>query len=169
MEFKPLNNELLSLVKLKENDFDRLFAVALDPEIWKDHPDFTRYTLAGFKVYFEHLLKANQAFLIIANNTKQIIGATSYYNWDLHQKSVAIGYTFLVMTHRGGTYNHAVKSLMIDYAFQYVDHVVFHVREFNYRSQKALQRIGAVKVKEYPAPSDPNSIQYEFMIRKNMR
>ncbi|MCA5004898.1 GNAT family N-acetyltransferase [Sphingobacterium bovistauri] len=167
MEFKPLENDLLSLVKLKEDDFDKLFEVAADSEIWKDHPDFTRYTFSGFKVFFEHLLNTNQPFLVVENRTKHIIGATSYYNLDLDKKSVAIGYTFLVMSHHGGIYNQSMKNLMINYAFQYLDHVVFHVREFNYRSQKALLRIGARKTKEYPAPNDPNSIQYEFMISKN--
>lgn len=132
----------------------------------KDHPDFTRYTFEGFKIYFNHLLNTNYPFLVIDNTNDQIIGATSYYDHNPQEKSIAIGYTFLTMLHRGGKFNHSMKKLMIDYAFQYVNQIIFHVRDNNLRSQAALRKIGARKINEYSASHDPNSKQFEFAIDK---
>jgi len=140
--------------------------VASDPSIWKDHPDFTRYTSEGFTIYFEHLINTNYPFIIIDKNSNKIIGATSYYEHNPQQKSIAIGYTLLAMSHRGGKFNQSMKNLMIHYAFQYVNQIIFHVRSTNFRSQAALHKIGARKTKEYPLPSDPNSIQYVYVIDK---
>jgi len=166
MHFTPLENELISLRKLEKEDFDALFQVASDSVIWKDHPDFTRYTSEGFKIYFEHLINTNYPFIIIDKNSNKIIGATSYYEHNPQEKSIAIGYTFLAMSHRGGKFNQSMKRLMIDYAFRYVDQIIFHVRSTNFRSQAALHKTGARKTKEYPLPSDPNSIQYVYGIDK---
>lgn len=166
MEFKPLENALISLKKLEKEDFDSLFQVASDAKIWKDHPDHNRYTPEGFKIYFNHLINTIYPFLVIDNSSNQIIGATSYYDYNPQEKSIAIGYTFLAMSHRGSRFNQSMKRLMIDYAFQYVEQIIFHVRDNNLRSQAALQKIGARKIKEYPAPYDPNSKQLEFAIDK---
>ena len=166
MEFKPLENALISLKRLEKEDFDLLFQVASDAEIWKDHPEHTRYTAKGFKTYFNHLINTNCPFLVFDNSSNQIIGATSYYDWYESQKRVAIGYTFLAMSHRGGKFNTSMKRLMIDYAFRYVDKIIFHVREHNLRSQAALLKIGAHKIKEYPSPHDSASKQFEFAINK---
>jgi RimJ/RimL family protein N-acetyltransferase len=37
-----------------------------------------------------------------------------------------------------------MKRLMLDYAFQFVDHVIFLVGTDNIRSQKAMKKIGGV-------------------------
>jgi len=44
--------------------------------------------------------------------------------------------------------NTAVKKLMLAYAFQYVDTVYFQVGSTNFRSQKAVEKLGARKVAE---------------------
>ena len=59
-----------------------------------------------------------------------------------------------------------MKQLMIDYAFQYVDQIIFHVRSTNFRSQSTLLKTGAHKTKEYLLPFDPNSIQFLYVIDK---
>lgn len=43
MEFKPLENTLISLRKLEKEDFNSLFQVASDAEIWERPSRF--YTL----------------------------------------------------------------------------------------------------------------------------
>lgn len=42
----------------------------------------------------------------------------------------------------------ALKNLMIQYAFQFVDAVIFHIGANNLRSQKAIERLGAIKTGE---------------------
>lgn len=72
MNFMPLENALISLRKLEKVDFDALFQVASDPCIWKDHPDFTRYTSEGFTIYFEQLLNTNYPLIVIDKNSSEL-------------------------------------------------------------------------------------------------
>ena len=151
LERKTLSNDLVKLVPLIKDDFELLYFVASDPEIWELHPDKMRYTNVGFTKYFKKLLETDIPYLIIDIKDETVIGATSYYEYNEESKSVAIGYTFLAKSYWGGKYNQSVKSLMMDYAFQDVDEVIFHVREGNLRSQGALTKIGAKQIGSYLA------------------
>ncbi|MFD1770748.1 GNAT family N-acetyltransferase [Sphingobacterium suaedae] len=166
MEFSVLSNEMLSLHPLRPDDYDALFQVASDQAIWAQHPDFNRYQPEGFTLYFTKLLQTDMPYLVIDEADQSIIGATSFYQFDKERKRVAIGFTFLATAYWGGGFNRSLKTLMIDYALQFVDTVVFHVREKNFRSQAALAKIGAKKVAEYPAPADPTTLQFEYTIEK---
>ena len=46
---------------------------------------------------------------------------------------------------------------MIKYAFQFVDAILFHVGDTNYRSQKAVEKLGAVKIGEIPDDTSPKT------------
>jgi len=167
MDFKALKNGEIALEPLQISDFERLFQVASDPEIWAQHPDFNRYQLEGFRIYFAKLMETDMPYLIIDNIKQSVIGATSYYQYNAPASRVAIGFTFLAKAYWGGVTNRMVKTMMLDYAFQYVDTVVFHVREHNFRSQAALAKLGAVKIKEYPAPADLTTTQLEYALPKD--
>jgi RimJ/RimL family protein N-acetyltransferase len=58
-------------------------------------------------------------------------------------KQIAIGYTFIAKKYWGTNYNKQLKKLMIAYAFEFVDAVLFYIGKNNIRSQKAIQKIGA--------------------------
>ena len=162
----PLSNDLLELVPLLSQDFELLYVAASDPEIWAQHPDINRYTPVGFTTYFQQLIATDLPYLIIDKANNHVIGATSFYQYNEQQKSIAIGYTFLAKSYWGGKFNSSLKKLMIDHAFTFVDKVYFHVREKNFRSQAALTKIGAIKEGEEPAPADPTSLQYTYAITK---
>lgn len=163
---KLLENETLSLQGLSMDDYEHLYQVASDKNIWAQHTDNNRYLPTGFSTYFHKLLQTNQPYLIIDKKTKQIVGATSYYQLDESNKKVAIGYTFLATQYWGTGFNSILKKLMLEYAFTFADQVVFHVREGNFRSQAALIKLGATKISSYPAPADPTTIQLEYIIAK---
>lgn len=166
MTFGILSNELITLQPLTREDHDRLFLVASDPEIWKQHPDANRYQPEGFREYFDKLIQTDEPYLILKNEDNTLIGATSFYEKDNLNKSIAIGYTFLSTECWGGKYNASLKNLMIDSAFSAYNKIIFHVREQNKRSQAALLKIGAIKEKEYPSLYDPSSLQLEYVIYK---
>ena len=86
--------------------------------------------------------------MIRNSKTGEAIGSTRFYDFNETNKIVLIGYTFLARSHWGGTYNPALKSLMLDHAFNFVDTVLFHVGVDNTRSQKAMEKSGAAKVEE---------------------
>ena len=167
MQFVELENEFASLKFLTQKDFEKLYAVASNPEIWAQHPDSSRYTSEGFSTYFDKLMATDCPFLIKDRRSNDVIGASSFYEYDIKQKSVAIGYTFLDTSYWGGIYNGSIKKIMPGYAFQFVDKVVFHVRDKNIRSQQALAKIGAQLENSYPNSLNPDSMQLEFVIHKS--
>ena len=71
-------------------------------------------------------------------STGNYIGSSRFYDLDESNKSVLIGYTFYGRNYWGSTYNPQVKKLMLDYAFQTLEKVYFHIGAQNIRSQKAL-------------------------------
>ncbi|MVZ61979.1 GNAT family N-acetyltransferase [Sphingobacterium humi] len=165
LERKTLSNGLVKLIPLLKEDYEWVYAAASDPQIWEQHPDQRRYSPIGFTKYFQKLLAADLPYLILHEKTEQVIGATCFYQFDAAAKTVAIGYSFLKTAYWGGTYNQSVKKLMMDFAFEKVDRVLFHVRKGNVRSQAALAKIGAQEVEEYTA-EDGKGIQVLYQIKK---
>lgn len=162
-----LKNELVKLTPLTQNDFDKLYAVASDPLIWEQHPSSDRYQRNVFQEFFNGALASQSAFLIIDQATSQVIGSTRYYD-SKENESVAIGFTFLAKEYWGGRYNRAVKTLMLDYAFQYVDKVIFHIGANNLRSQIATTAFGAVKTGEFVTEDAQGvKLNYEYTLTKS--
>jgi RimJ/RimL family protein N-acetyltransferase len=153
-ELQPhLIGELLELRPLRPEDWANLFAVASDPLIWEQHPDSDRYQQEVFQRFFDGALESKGAFAIIERKSGRIIGSSRYCNLDLTNREVEIGWTFLEREFWGGIYNRELKQLMLEHAFRFVDRVVFVVGEQNFRSQKALAKIGAsfLKKAQFPA------------------
>ena len=149
LQSKKLHNELIRLIPLQETNFEELYAVASDPLVWEQHPNKLRYQRDVFQNYFEGAMLSKGAFIIRDNKTNEVVGCSRYYDYDEIESSVLIGYTFIGIKFWGKDYNKAIKKLMLDYAFQFVNKVYFHIGAFNYRSQKAIEKIGATKVDEF--------------------
>jgi RimJ/RimL family protein N-acetyltransferase len=146
-ELQPhLEGELLELRPLVSADWDELFAVASDPLIWEQHPEQDRYKEDVFRAYFKGALESGGAFVIIDRQTQQVIGSTRFYGYDPEKSEIEIGWTFLARKYWGGRYNAEVKRLLLNHAFKFVESVVFLVGENNVRSQKAMEKLGAIKV-----------------------
>jgi RimJ/RimL family protein N-acetyltransferase len=158
-----LENNQIKMIPLKEADFEILFAVASDPEIWEQHPSKNRYQKEVFLLYFDGAVESKSAFLVYDRATNELIGSTRYYDYDLENSKIAIGFTFLAKKYWGGNHNKAMKQLLIDYAFQQVDTIVFHIGETNIRSQKAVSKIGAAKVGAMDLNNTPH---FEYHILK---
>jgi RimJ/RimL family protein N-acetyltransferase len=143
-----LYNTLIKLVPLQESDAERLYAVAADPLIWEGHPKKDRYKKEAFMDYFNSAVKDKNGLLVFERASNELIGSTRFYAHQPGLSSVAIGFTFLARKFWGGKYNAALKTLMMDYAFKFVDVIVFHIGITNIRSQKAVEKIGAIKTRE---------------------
>ena len=120
--------------------------MASDSLIWEQHPEPDRYTENVFRTYFQGALESGGAFVIIDRKTQQIIGSTRFYGYDLERSEIEIGWTFLARKYWGGRYNAEMKKLLLNHAFKFVRNVVFFVGEDNVRSQKAMEKVGAIKV-----------------------
>lgn len=160
-----LENELVKLIPLSETDFEALYQIASDPLIWEQHPNKDRYKREVFRTFFDDAIKSKGAFLIVEKSSNKAIGSTRYY--DATNSSITIGYTFFGREFWGGQYNKATKKLMIDYAFQFVDKIHFHIGAENIRSQKGIEKLGAVKVNEYTDEKNGmKAIKFEYLIEK---
>ena len=144
MDLQPtLTGSLLTLRPLSPQDFPALFAVASDPRIWEIHPAPDRYKEHVFRVFFDSGIASGGALAVIENATGEIIGSSRYYHLDETAGTVKIGYTFLTRRCWGGRFNAEMKRLMLDHAFQTVETVRFEVGETNFRSRRAMEKLGA--------------------------
>ena len=164
-----LQNELIRLVPLQETDFEKLYSVASNPLVWEQHPNPNRYKLEDFTNYFKGAMESKGAFLILDATTNETVGCSRYYDYNETDSSVLIGYTFIGTKFWGKGYNKALKKLMLDYAFQFVDKIYFHIGAFNYRSQKAIEKIGAIKVDEFEVEyyGEVSKLNFVYLIQKS--
>jgi RimJ/RimL family protein N-acetyltransferase len=163
-----LKGELIELRPIAPEDWDHLFAVASDPLIWEQHPESDRYKEEVFKTFFKDALESGGAFVVMDTKNKRIIGSTRFHGYDPEKSEIEIGWTFLAKKYWGGQYNREMKQLMLAHAFQFVEKVVFYVGEKNLRSQKATERIGAVKsgMMQKIYGNRPPSPNVRYVIRK---
>jgi RimJ/RimL family protein N-acetyltransferase len=143
-----LENEKVILYPLQEKDFESLYAVAADPGIWEQHPNKDRWKKEVFRTFFDGAMQSKGAFKIVDKATGNVIGSTRIYDYNEQESSIFIGYTFYATSHWGKGINRLVKATMLDYIFQFVSKVYFHIGANNIRSQIAISRIGAEKIAE---------------------
>ncbi len=167
MNIQPtLENENFRLVPLKETDFERLFAVASDPKVWEQHPNKDRYKREVFLNFFKGAMESKGAFLVLDKTSDEVLGSTRFYDFDKENKTILIGYTFYGTKSWGKNINPQVKKLMLDYIFQFVETVIFHVGKDNIRSRKAMEKLGAAKIGEeeisYFGETPKTNVVYEI-------
>jgi len=158
-----LENDLIKVVPLKEEDFEALFTVASDPLIWEQHPNKDRYKREVFENFFKGAIESKGAFIVYEKETNKIVGSSRYYELDEAASSVAVGYTFIGRDFWGQGHNKALKTLMLDYAFQFVDQVILHIGATNFRSQKASEKLGAVKINEIEVAYYGEPVKWNFV------
>ena len=163
-----LQDDLIKLIPLSESDFDRLFAVGSNPKVWEQHPNPNRYKPEDFSNYFTGAIKSKGAFIVLDIKTNEVVGCSRYYDYNENENSVLIGYTFIGIKFWGTGYNKSLKKLMLDYSFQFVGKVYFHIGASNIRSQKAIEKIGAVKVDEFEVEyyGEPSKLNFVYLISR---
>ncbi|HYE28837.1 MAG TPA: GNAT family N-acetyltransferase [Allosphingosinicella sp.] len=146
MAFEPqphLKGDLLELRPLVPADWDALYAVASDPLIWAQHPVSDRWREPMFRTFFDEALASGGALVARDRVDGRVIGSSRFHGHDPVRDEVEIGWTFLARERWGGAYNGEMKRLMLDHAFRFVSSVVFLIGPENWRSQRAVGKIGA--------------------------
>jgi len=141
-----LESDLIRLRPISSDDFEPLFAISSDPLLWEQHPSKERAEEPGFRRWWADALASGGALVVEDCATGEVIGTSRYEGYDPDAREVEIGWTFLARSRWGGPCNAEMKRLMLDHAFQYVDTVVFRVSTENLRSQKAVEKLGAIRV-----------------------
>lgn len=165
MPFDPqptLLGPTIHLRPLRPGDFDALWAVASDPLIWEQHPDKTRSTPEGFRRFFQGALDSGGALLATLAATGEVIGSSRYHGYRPEVGEVEIGWTFLGRAYWGGPCNREMKRLMLNHAFQAVGRVVFMIGPTNFRSQRAVQKLGAVRSGSRTNPDGSESYTFHL-------
>jgi RimJ/RimL family protein N-acetyltransferase len=145
-DFQPtLKGERVELRPLVSGDFEALYQVASDPLVWEQHPASDRYREDIFRAFFQDAIESGGALLATDRSDGRVIGSSRFHGYDEENGEVEIGWTFLARSHWGGLYNREMKNLMLRHAFRFVNRVIFVIGTTNIRSQKAVERMGAIR------------------------
>lgn len=141
MDRQPvLEGDRLVLRPLREDDWDALFAVAADREIWAKHPAHDRWQEPVFRRFFSDALASGGALLVIDRQSGAVIGSSRLGLPEGDE--IEIGWTFLARAYWGNGFNAEMKRLMLDHALAHFERVIFKVGAENVVSRKAMGHIG---------------------------
>jgi N-acetyltransferase len=157
-----LRGQLLELRPLQAEDFDELYAVAADPHLWEQHPAEDRYKEEVFRAFFREALESGGALIAIDAKNGRVIGSSRFHGYNAEQSEIEIGWTFLARSCWGGVYNREMKQLMLGHAFHFVNRVIFLVGPQNWRSQRSLEKISALRAGSRLDGSGRDSYLYQI-------
>jgi len=122
-----------------------------EPELWnyslikaaneKELINYVNLALEGRK----H--KREYAFVVYDKIQQKIAGSTRFYDVNLNNKSLQLGFTWYGKAFQGTGMNKQCKLLLLDFAFDFMqmERVEFRADNQNKRSIAAMKRIGCVE------------------------
>ena len=144
-----LNN--IRLVPLSYEHEQGLAEAVKDGELWNLRITSTPH-FSEVRNYIEIALiqKENGSrypFAVLEENTGKILGTTSYHDILENVKRYEIGYTWYAKSAQRTHVNTTCKLLLLEYAFEQLDVNTVGLRtdQFNFKSQRAIERLGAKK------------------------
>jgi RimJ/RimL family protein N-acetyltransferase len=147
-----LENDKVKLIPLRRSDYENLVCFAIEePELWTyslmqaDSPE-------KMKAYIEHALKAREdkkeyPFIVFDKTTNRFAGSTRFYDIQLNNESLQLGFTWYGKEFQGTDLNKNCKFLLLEFAFETVNmqRVEFRADNENKRSIAAMKSIGCVE------------------------
>ena len=146
-----LENNFVLLRPLKEDDFENLLPFSLnEPEIWK----YSLIQAGGeenLKHYIEIAAKAREEkkeypFIVFDKRQIKYAGSTRFYDIQLSNKTLQLGYTWYGKKFQGTGLNKHCKYLLLEFAFEkmQMERVEFRADNNNARSIAAMKSIGCI-------------------------
>ncbi|PJM63020.1 GNAT family N-acetyltransferase [Bacillus subtilis] len=146
-----LTGELIRVVPMDKSHIQGLYEAANDENIWTHLPK-TITTLRGMEAFVEEALQTKETgtefpFVIIHRKTGKMVGTTRFLYMSSASRSLEIGWTWFHPSVWGTSVNTECKYLLLQYCFEQLKtiRVQFKTDERNIRSQKAIERLGAIK------------------------
>ena len=148
-----LQGRWVRLEPLEEAHVPDLSAVGLEDDIWR----YMRYGLVRteeeMRAWVIELLTREKKFgedlpfAVIYNENGRAIGVTRYLNIHQEDRNVEIGGTWYALAYQRTAVNTECKYLLLRHAFEVWGcvRVQFKADVRNVRSQRAIERLGAVK------------------------
>lgn len=147
-----LHGAAVRLVPLDPAHGEDLLSAGADPEIWRYLPIAQPVTLAQVRQWIDDAWKLASTggqlpFAIIDPRSDRAIGTTRYLDIHRDWRTLEIGWTWLAAEVQRSAVNTECKLLLLTHAFEDLGalRVQFKTDGRNIRSQRALERIGAVK------------------------
>src|SRR5204862_967573 len=132
------------------------------PLIWEQHPVRDRYKADVFSAFFRESLASRGALAALDCTDGKIVGSSRFHAYNAQTSEVEIGWTFLARSHWGGRYNREMKQLMLRHALDFVNHVVLLVGPKNFRSRRAVEKIGGVEIGTRVDGNGKESVVYDI-------
>jgi len=154
MEMYPviLTGQVIRLEPLSLDHIPDLFKAGRDESIWKYMVYGSIGVMDDMRVWVEDLLNrqaqgTDLPFAVVLRETGIAIGATRYLDIRPDDRALEIGGTWYGTAYQRTGVNTEAKYLMLRYAFERLGCVRVQLKTDmrNLRSQKAIERIGAVK------------------------
>jgi RimJ/RimL family protein N-acetyltransferase len=147
-----LENDCVLLRPLRAKDCNNLLLFSLqEPELWKS----SLVKVAGeenLKNYISAALLARDAgkeypFIVFDKRSQEFAGSTRFYDIQLSQKTLQLGYTWYGKKFHGTGLNKHCKFLLLRFAFEEIglERVEFRADNTNQRSIAAMKSIGCVE------------------------
>ncbi|QGH33710.1 GNAT family N-acetyltransferase [Gracilibacillus salitolerans] len=161
--FDELVGEKVRIVPMESHHIQGLYDIANEERIWNHLPRNIQ-TITDMMSFVEEALEGKESgrefpFVVLRRDNEKIIGSTRFLDISNTNKSLEIGWTWYTPSVWGTHTNTECKYLLLKYCFETLKliRVQFKTDEQNVRSQKAIEKIGAVK----------EGILRNQMIRKN--
>ncbi len=154
LDFKKnyvLENDLVRLTPLEESALKHLVHFSInEPELWKyslmqgDSPE-------KLKIYIDKALEGRHnknayPFIVYDKRTNQYVGSTRFYDIQIENATLQIGFTWYGKAFQRTGINKNCKYLLLAFAFDTLkmERVEFRADHENQRSIKAMKSIGCV-------------------------
>lgn len=144
-----LEDQIIFLRPLELSDFDHLKEYSVqEPDIWE-------YSLMGaegeenLKTYLKTAIdnrqkKKEYPFIVFDKRVKKYIGSTRFYDVQLENETIQLGFTWYGKKYQGTGINKHCKYLLLEFAFEKLNmkRVEFRANAKNERSIQAMKSIG---------------------------
>lgn len=144
-----LRGERIRLEPLSQHHAQGLFNRGRHAPDWQYMPRSCFVDLADTRHWIDEAVSGpdQQPFAIVENAKNKIVGSTRYLNIRPEHRSLEIGWTWLGQEWQRTGANTEAKLLLLANAFERLHclRVEFKVDARNLRSQRALERIGAIR------------------------
>lgn len=144
-----LEDERVLLRPLKSSDYDNLLSFSLnEPTLWQ-YSIQQANTEEKLLSYINNALEKRKnlseyPFIVFDKKTNQYVGSTRFYDIQLKDKTLQLGYTWYGKDFQGTGLNKHCKFLLLQFAFDEIEmeRVEFRADNNNARSIAAMRSIG---------------------------
>jgi N-acetyltransferase len=154
MKIEPvtLTGHIVRLEPLQMRHAAELYAVSSDPAIWAYFIVLPPASVADMEQIIAVAVQEREAgeclpFAIVDKAQDRIVGSTRLYNFMWQDRGLEIGWTWLTPSAQRTGINTECKYLLLRHAFETLGAIRVQLRahHLNMKSQRAIERLGAVK------------------------